>query len=137
MRVSKFGAIKAVLRPQRTVRKAAMGAVEGARSAAKEQAVSTARQKVSELHGGGATPAVEQPAASAGWDVAEAPAASGWGAAPEVTNMGGWESSPNTVPQTSSWNPSIESSQAWTQTASLPPAAAVEQAGWGAPATQR
>ncbi|HEY4963369.1 MAG TPA: hypothetical protein VIH90_01600 [Candidatus Saccharimonadales bacterium] len=106
MKVRKFGAIKAALRPTHTARKAATGAVSGARGYAKEQVVGMARQKVSELYGG--QPAIAAsplaPEASDGGFGSWAPTEGSTQAATGFEASGSWGYDPNAQPQ-QGWGP--------------------------------
>ena len=128
MKVRKFGAVKAVLRPQRTARKAAMGAIEGARGSAKEQSFDLARQAINSLPASNPE-AIEQAPVSS-----ELPTNYGWGQPAELPPPAdSW----NTVPLQPTWNNSLpppSSTEAWRQSPvpqNQPPVT------WGPPPPQR
>lgn len=116
MKVRKFGAVKAALRPTHTARKAAMGALSGTKDYAKEQAVGVARQKLSEAFVAPSAPTLGSPeTTNSDW---------GYGATTESTPA-------QSTPSTESWSDwttkptprsSAEATDWWSATPATPAA---------------
>jgi hypothetical protein len=136
MDVRKRGIVKAVLMPKRTLRKASMGAVRGAREEVRDQATDAARGAVtSAFNHAPETPQIE--AAPSPWGAPAAPVETGWGTPAPATTVGfGWGAdAPPPVPAQGFNLSPIEAVQpvTWGTAAPGAPLESAPAVQWGAP----